>query len=337
MGYVLLFLLGVIVLIISSVAQGVEYIFVNFKAPISIAVGTIICIYLLFKIYEKIYFSSKKFKEIKNGIQKYIDNCNELNHHIEDLKGAYINIKSYDFGSGTIKDNSDYNYQRKEWSKSEKTNQIHHCSASVCKNANDQPFKYLCKYFDIEKTDESLSSFENVLNDFAAAEQGKTLLQNEKNTILKNAGKSIPWLINNFSKARLIRELGFEDVDLSDLHFPIYTFQYVSAGGNSSLKVDIKLDVDNLDKLVLYLRDLIKYRKSVAGQRALMTSRLREEIKERDGYTCKICGLSTVDEKNLLLEIDHITPLSKGGMTTLNNLQTLCWRCNRTKGSKFLV
>lgn len=65
-----------------------------------------------------------------------------------------------------------------------------------------------------------------------------------------------------------------------------------------------------------------------------MTPKLRYEIKARDNNTCQICGLSTKDEPNLLLEIDHIIPLSKGGMTTEDNLQTLCWKCNRSKGSK---
>ena len=37
---------------------------------------------------------------------------------------------------------------------------------------------------------------------------------------------------------------------------------------------------------------------------------------------------------NLLLEIDHKIPLAKGGMTTEDNLQTLCWKCNRSKGAK---
>ena len=27
-------------------------------------------------------------------------------------------------------------------------------------------------------------------------------------------------------------------------------------------------------------------------------------------------------------------PVSKGGLTTEDNLQTLCWRCNRSKGAK---
>ena len=55
-------------------------------------------------------------------------------------------------------------------------NHVHNCSASVCKNASIQPFKYLCKYFDIKVNEDTLSNFENVLNNFDAAEQGKVLL-----------------------------------------------------------------------------------------------------------------------------------------------------------------
>lgn len=65
-----------------------------------------------------------------------------------------------------------------------------------------------------------------------------------------------------------------------------------------------------------------------------MTSKLREEIKIRDNYICQNCELSANKEKNLLLEIDHIIPLSKGGITSKDNLQTLCRKCNRSKGSK---
>jgi len=198
MGYVLLFILGIVALIIQSLAPAVQFIFANVKLPIAISVASTAAVYLMFKAYEQFYFASKHFSETRKGIQKYIDNCNELNHHIEELKGSYINIKSYDYGDGQMQDVSHYNFERKEWSNDVKNNFIHHCSASVCKNASDQPFKYFCKYFHIENTDKSLSKFENVLNDFAAAEQGKKLLQNERNLILSNTGKSIPWLINSF-------------------------------------------------------------------------------------------------------------------------------------------
>jgi hypothetical protein len=301
-----------------------------------IVIIALICgsVFLIYQMYSYLYFNSNKFKKLKDSVQEYIKNCNELNRHIQELKCSYVNIKSYDYGESFMFDNSNYNFNRKEWSKDIKSNLIYNCSASVCKNASNQPFKYLCKYFDIKITEETLSNFESVLNDFAAAEQGKLLLQRERDFILKNIRHSISPLIYSFSKNQLIDKLGFEIIDLSGLYFPVFIFQYVSAGGNSSIKCDIKLNIDNLDKFIIYLNDLIKFRNSIKGQRALMTSNYREKIKIRDKYTCQICGLSTNIEKNLLLEIDHIIPLSKGGITSEVNLQTLCWKCNRAKGAK---
>jgi 5-methylcytosine-specific restriction endonuclease McrA len=68
-----------------------------------------------------------------------------------------------------------------------------------------------------------------------------------------------------------------------------------------------------------------------------MTAKLRNFIKERDHFTCKQCSASVAAEPNLLLEVDHIVPVSKGGLSELTNLQTLCWRCNRTKSNKLLT
>ena len=55
---------------------------------------------------------------------------------------------------------------------------------------------------------------------------------------------------------------------------------------------------------------------------------LRWEVWERDNFTCKNCGL----RRNLT--IDHIIPVSKGGETKKDNLQTLCKHCNSAKGTK---
>lgn len=62
-------------------------------------------------------------------------------------------------------------------------------------------------------------------------------------------------------------------------------------------------------------------------ERGKVSNKIRFEIFERDGYRCKKCG----SRDNL--EIDHIIPISKGGKSTYDNLQTLCHNCNYNKGS----
>ncbi|MBC7456778.1 MAG: HNH endonuclease [Bdellovibrionaceae bacterium] len=233
-----------------------------------------------------------------------------------------------------MSDNSKYNFKRGEWKNFIKSSRVHNCSAAVLGNVKNQPIKYLCKYFDIKTTEDSLSNIEEVLNAFSAAEQGKMLLLNERNSILDGVKNLVPSLIFSFGKKTLIKKLGFEFIDVTDIYFPSYTFKYISSGGNSSAKYDINLDVQMLEKLVSYLGGLVKFRKSVQGQRALMTTRLRDEIKSRDNFSCQICKISAKDTTNLLLEIDHIMPISRGGITSIENLQTLCWKCNRSKGAK---
>nr|WP_181718255.1 Ltp family lipoprotein [Psychrobacter sp.] len=280
------------------------------------------------------YFKGEKFFAVKARVEQHIAECNDLNAHIEHLKLSYSYAESFDYGEGQLSDNSRYKMQRRQWATASNNRWTHQCSASIVKNANDQPYKYLCKYFNISPDESTLEQFEEVLNDFSAVEQGKFLLANERDAILLSASTSIsPYILKNY-RDRVTKELGFKNISLSNLYFPVYTFQYVSAGGNSSSKFDLTFDIAQIERFISYLAGLVKFKNSIAGQRALMTSKLREHIKVRDGYACQICSLSTEDEKNLLLEIDHIIPLSKGGVTCESNLQTLCWKCNRSKGSK---
>lgn len=66
-------------------------------------------------------------------------------------------------------------------------------------------------------------------------------------------------------------------------------------------------------------------------ERSRVTNKLRFEIYERDGYRCRNCGKGG-GEKDL--EIDHVYPVSKGGKSTRDNLQTLCRTCNLKKGNR---
>lgn len=298
------------------------------------AVLCVLFVCVVYRIYEAIYYKSKRFLRIKASIRRYTDECNELNSHIEKLKKSYINLQHTDYGSALYRDNSVYNFSRPKLKNISNKRNVYECSLSVCKNAQQQPFKYVCKYFNIEPTESTLEKFEKVFNDFSAAEQGKKLLKSKKEKIINSVSKEIPFLIKKLSHKKISRKLGFDNIDFSNLYFPRYTFLYTSAGGNSSMKCEVIFNLNNLERFISYLSERIKFRKSVIGQRTLMTSKLREKIKRRDNYTCQICGISTRDEPHLLLEIDHIVPLAKNGLTTEDNLQTLCWKCNRSKGAK---
>ena len=76
-----------------------------------------------------------------------------------------------------------------------------------------------------------------------------------------------------------------------------------------------------------YCDDAI-FRSLCRVERGRVSNHVRFEVYERDGNRCCKCG-STAH-----LEIDHIIPISKGGTSDLNNLQTLCHDCNAKKGNQ---
>ena len=59
--------------------------------------------------------------------------------------------------------------------------------------------------------------------------------------------------------------------------------------------------------------------------------RLRFKVMQRDNFKCCACGTSPAKDPSVELHIDHIIPWSKGGETEIDNLQTLCSKCNLGK------
>lgn len=62
-------------------------------------------------------------------------------------------------------------------------------------------------------------------------------------------------------------------------------------------------------------------------ERGKVTNRIRFLVYKRDNNRCVKCG------SRYNLEVDHIFPISKGGKSTLDNLQTLCHDCNQMKSN----
>lgn len=70
-----------------------------------------------------------------------------------------------------------------------------------------------------------------------------------------------------------------------------------------------------------------------------VSPQLRNDILERNGFTCQQCGAGPGDRdpynpaRKVRLHIDHIIPLSQGGTNDRDNLRTLCSACNQGRSN----
>lgn len=64
-----------------------------------------------------------------------------------------------------------------------------------------------------------------------------------------------------------------------------------------------------------------------------ISKRTRFEVFKRDKFTCQYCGAKAPD---VVLQVDHVHPKSKGGKDDLLNLVTSCRSCNSGKGARTL-
>lgn len=60
---------------------------------------------------------------------------------------------------------------------------------------------------------------------------------------------------------------------------------------------------------------------------------IRKQLIAKNGAVCAICGRPIIDMKDCT--IDHIIPLSHGGLTTLENCQLAHRQCNLAKGDEY--
>jgi hypothetical protein len=63
--------------------------------------------------------------------------------------------------------------------------------------------------------------------------------------------------------------------------------------------------------------------------------KLRFLVMKRDNFKCCACGASPAKDPSVVLHVDHIVPWAKGGETEINNLQTLCSKCNLGKSDMY--
>lgn len=210
-------------------------------------------------------------------------------------------------------------------------NKTYYCSNAIVSKSFNQPVKYVIKYSDVEYSFACLEKLDYCI----VIKKKINMVNHYLNEIYNNISAELPLYIRIFTS---MEQISIKICKVSPDFFKIkklqFCFSYVSPGRRSHNVNIVPITLNLLKDIQVSVSQKISKADHMKSQRSAMTNDLREAIKKRDNYTCQWCGNSVYIEPTLLLEVDHIIPVSKGGKTVADNLQTLCWRCNRRKGNK---
>ena len=278
------------------------------------------------------YYESSDFFKIKETCEVLMSTQREFNEYITEKVESISQL----FGTRVVRNETvnDDEYQYIRPYKKTITPFTAEVSAAVFASAENSPLDYVIKNFYPNKGiyPEQIRKLHLLVEELATLKDAKKIIENYKKEYQQYLG-DVPSYIMDEDEAGFYSRLGFANIDESVLAVE-YKFSYTSGGGMAKRTFTIPMTEETIVELIGALEGKLTASAFTKEQRALMTNKLREFIKERDDFTCCNCGNSIHIEPNLLLEIDHIIPVSKGGYTVKENLQTLCWKCNRSKSNK---
>ena len=280
------------------------------------------------------YYNSDAFLKIKTTCDMLMSAQQDFNAYILEKVQSIGTL----FGTAVVRNETviedEYNYIHTY--KKSITPFAAEVSASVFASAENNPLDYVIKYFYPvkERYPEQIQKLQTLIEEIETLKEAKKIIENYKASIQQYFTEVPEFIMRNDEDGFYLR-LGFATINESTLVVS-YKFSYTSNGGKAQRSFTVPMTEETIVKLIEKLESKLTMAAFTKEQRSLMTIKLRQSIKERDDYTCKFCGNSIYKEPNLLLEIDHIVPVSKGGCTVESNLQTLCWKCNRQKSSKVL-
>lgn len=278
------------------------------------------------------YYDSTDFYKIKETCEVLMCTQREFNEYISEKVESISKL----FGTRVVRNETinedEYQYIRPY--KKTITPFTAEVSAAVFASAENSPLEYVIKNFYPNKNiyPTQIQKLHTLIEELATLKEAKQIIDNYKKEYQQYIS-DVPDYVMAEDEAGFYSRLGFANIDDSVLTVE-YTFSYTSGGGMAKRKFSIPMTEETIVELIKTLEEKLTITAFTREQRALMTNKLRESIKKRDNFTCCVCGNSTHIEPNLLLEIDHIIPVSKGGYTTEENLQTLCWKCNRAKSNR---
>lgn len=280
------------------------------------------------------YYDSPDFLKIKETCETLMSSQREFNEYISEKVQSISNL----FGTRVIRNETinddEYNYIRPY--KKTITPFTAEVSATVFASAENSPLEYVVKNFYPNKKQypEQIQKLQLLLEELETLKEAKHIIENYK-TEYQQYLRDVPDYVMQEDEDGFYTRLGFANIS-EDVLTIEYKFSYTSDGGFAKRSFTVPMTEETIAELINVLESKLTASAFSKEQRTLMTPKLREFIKHRDNYTCCQCGNSTYAEPNLLLEIDHIIPVSKGGLTEKSNLQTLCWKCNRSKSNKII-
>lgn len=280
------------------------------------------------------YYDSPDFLKIKETCEALMSSQREFNEYINEKVQSISQL----FGTRVVRNETvnddEYNYIRPY--KKTITPFTAEVSAAVFASAENNPLEYIVKYFYPNKKayPEQIQKLYHLVEELETLQDAEQIIENYKAEYQQYLG-DVPDFIMKEDEAGFYSRLGFATINESVLTVE-YKFSYTSGGGMAQRSFTVPMTEETIAELIKVLESKLTATAFAKEQRTLMTKKLREFIKARDHFTCCNCGNSTSIEPNLLLEIDHIIPVSKGGRTVEDNLQTLCWKCNRAKSNKIM-
>ena len=278
------------------------------------------------------YYDSHEFLEIKNTCESLINSQKDFNEYIAEKVESISNILGTKVTRNETINEDQYNYIRRY--KKTITPFTAEVSSAVFASAENNPIEYIIKHFYPNRNEYpiQIKKLKLLIEELETLRDAKQIIENYKKEYQQYIG-NVPDYVMQYDEAGFYSRLGFTNIDESVLIVE-YKFSYTSNGGMAQRSFTVPMTEENIIELIKRLENMLTTKALAKEQRAMMTAKLREFIKNRDNYTCCNCGNSIHAEPNLLLEIDHIIPISKGGCTVEENLQTLCWKCNRAKSNK---
>jgi 5-methylcytosine-specific restriction endonuclease McrA len=117
-----------------------------------------------------------------------------------------------------------------------------------------------------------------------------------------------------------------ERTDLKRFGYPVSSDTVVRRF--KSWKKALKLAYDSVNTESVDPANPIEAPATLTRERKALSIHKRFLVMKRDHFACRICGASG---HGIKLEVDHIVPVAREGTDAMDNLQTLCYSCNRGK------